>query len=418
MTVAILGAGILGSCTALELADRGHHVVLYERNAEPWSEASLHNEGKLHLGFVYAADPTFRTADRMLRGAARFLETLARWVPGEALQAARAPAFDYVVHRDTMIPVDGIERHFARVASAMAEQASGQPEFTPVDPTRPSWRRISEAELQSRYSPELVLAAYETNEIAVDPWTIAPAVRQALRSHPRVELRPGTRVLQAVDAPQGRFDVVVQGDGEGVERRDQGFRAVVNALWTNRPITDRRYGLAPGDPWYTRFKLGVNLLLREPPPSLPGFTVLLGPFGDVVPYRTGRVYMSWYPDCMIGTSIAVEDISWDAVMASVDQDRVRRRTVAALSRLCPALAALDGDHVDVVVNGGAIFALGATDIDDPASRLHERTAAQTTDRERYLSVDTSKFTLGPAMALETAARVDALVPRSTRAGLP
>ena len=54
MSIAIFGAGILGTCTALELADRGHRITV-ERNAEPLSEASLYNEGKLHLGFVYAA---------------------------------------------------------------------------------------------------------------------------------------------------------------------------------------------------------------------------------------------------------------------------------------------------------------------------------------------------------------------------
>jgi glycine/D-amino acid oxidase-like deaminating enzyme len=35
MSIAIFGAGILGACTALELADRGHRLTLFERNAEP-----------------------------------------------------------------------------------------------------------------------------------------------------------------------------------------------------------------------------------------------------------------------------------------------------------------------------------------------------------------------------------------------
>ena len=52
MSIAIFGAGTLGTCTALELADRGHRITVFERNAEPLSEASLYNEGKLHLGFV------------------------------------------------------------------------------------------------------------------------------------------------------------------------------------------------------------------------------------------------------------------------------------------------------------------------------------------------------------------------------
>ena len=58
MSIAIFGGGILGTCTTLELADRGLRLTVFERNAEPLSEASLYNEGKLHLGVVYAADPS------------------------------------------------------------------------------------------------------------------------------------------------------------------------------------------------------------------------------------------------------------------------------------------------------------------------------------------------------------------------
>ena len=52
MAIAILGGGILGCCAALELADRGFEATLFERNVTLVSEASLYNEGKLHLGKV------------------------------------------------------------------------------------------------------------------------------------------------------------------------------------------------------------------------------------------------------------------------------------------------------------------------------------------------------------------------------
>src|SRR5688500_20318728 len=108
MTVAMFGAGIRGSCTALELADRGFQGVLFERNAEPMSEASLYNEGKLHLGFVYAADRSFRTAERMIRDAVRAMTLLERWVPRSVLRLLPCAPFDYGVHRETLIAVPDI----------------------------------------------------------------------------------------------------------------------------------------------------------------------------------------------------------------------------------------------------------------------------------------------------------------------
>ena len=54
MPIAVLGAGLQGACIALELARRGHEVDLIDQDVQPLNRASLRNEGKIHLGFVYA----------------------------------------------------------------------------------------------------------------------------------------------------------------------------------------------------------------------------------------------------------------------------------------------------------------------------------------------------------------------------
>ena len=60
-SVAVLGGGIMGSSVALHLARMGAHATVLEREAKPFMGASRWNEGKIHLGFLYAADPTLRT---------------------------------------------------------------------------------------------------------------------------------------------------------------------------------------------------------------------------------------------------------------------------------------------------------------------------------------------------------------------
>ena len=74
--IGVLGAGIQGSCVALELARRGYRVDLLDKNELAVSQASLQNEGKIHLGFVYASDSSLRTASRMLEGSRRFASLL------------------------------------------------------------------------------------------------------------------------------------------------------------------------------------------------------------------------------------------------------------------------------------------------------------------------------------------------------
>ena len=49
--VAVVGAGVVGSATALALARRGVSVALLEAQAEPGLGASGTNSGILHTGF-------------------------------------------------------------------------------------------------------------------------------------------------------------------------------------------------------------------------------------------------------------------------------------------------------------------------------------------------------------------------------
>jgi hypothetical protein len=282
-----------------------------------------------------------------------------------------------------------------------------RPVVGPLDPSRPIWRRLTEEELATRYNPAVVEATYETCEIAVDTWAVANHLRPALRAHPRIELITRSSVITAEDRAGGGFDIVFEAQGQ---HRAGPFDAVVNAVWANRPAIDQRYGLPPRAQWITRRKLGVNLLCTRAPDALPSVTVMLGPFGDIVAYRSGRVYLSWYPACMIGTTTGAEETDWNAVLRDVDFNTVRCETISALARICPAVGNLEAiAGGEIVVNGGSIFALGQTDIDDPGSQLHERWDTGIDVRGAYLSVDTSKFTLGPAMAVQTADRVMALV---------
>jgi len=407
ISVAILGAGILGSCTALELADRGFRVSLFERNAEPMCEASRFNEGKLHLGFVYAADPTFRTAERMISGSADFVKILSRWISRESLRAMRSRPFDYLVHRDSMVPPAAIESHFARVAEGLSASPTFASGDSPLDRSRPAWRRLNREQLAARYNPAEIDAAYETCEIALDSWAVADHLRAAVQRHPRIRLVAHARVISALDRAGGGLDVRFERDGL---QRAGPFDVVVNALWANRPAVDRRFGLAVARPAIVRHKLGVNLRHGHRVGGLPSFTIVLGPFGDMVDYGNGRVFLSWYPACLTGSTTDVRETDWRSILDSADTATVHRDTIAALVRICPAVRGLEPiGGSDVVVNGGAIFATGETGIEDPESQLHTRLDFGFEGRETYLSVDTAKYSLGPATAIRAANRACEIV---------
>lgn len=386
--IAILGGGLMGCCTALALADRGARVVIFERRATPMQEASRNTEAKLHLGFVYAADPSLRTARMMQRGAVAFRSLVGRWLGGAALDALLARPFVYAVHRDSQIPVEGIAAHLAKVRdlwTGPAEEAA--------------FRRLSPGELAAVYDPAEILAAFQTGELALDAHRLAQLLRDAVRDEPRIEIH-GDFDVTAVEGEAGAFRVRGQARGEGP------FAQVVNCLWANRVAVDVASGLAPPGAAMTRHKLGLWLRpganrVRD----LHSTTFVLGPFGDIVAWPDGSLYLSWYPACRVASTLRTDPTDWRILRAGIDAEVVAQATVSALARLCPGLPDVVRG-LEPVVDGGAIYALGETDIDDPRSRLHERSAVgPVTLRPGYHSVDTGKYTLAPLFAAELAARI-------------
>jgi hypothetical protein len=62
MLVGVLGGGLQGCCIALALAERKVRVTLFDKNDALLSRAADANEGKIHLGYMYAGDATLSTA--------------------------------------------------------------------------------------------------------------------------------------------------------------------------------------------------------------------------------------------------------------------------------------------------------------------------------------------------------------------
>jgi glycine/D-amino acid oxidase-like deaminating enzyme len=395
MRVAVLGAGLQGACVALELARRGVVVDLLDRADVPMTGASSHNEGKLHLGYIYANDPTRRTARTMIEGALEFGPLLRRWVGDAVDDVARSEPFVYLLHRDSLLGRTEVERHFADChAIAVALLDGREPDPFAGDPRIPP-RRLSDSERAARFDRSAVTAAYATAEVAVDPLSLAAVVRRTLAQTPGIEQRMATEVRAVTRLDDGAL--------VHTDRADDRYDHVVNALWGGRLAIDETAGLAAERPWLYRMKYFLRL---RPTTALPSTTILLGPFGDVVAYDDGSVFLSWYPAGRLGTSAALHPPDWPGELHGVEAKDVRAGVIAGLAELIPAVAALPAAALDESrVLGGVIYAHGHTDIDDPASVLHERHEIGPNSHGRYHTVNTGKMTMAPRFARLLAERI-------------
>lgn len=400
MRVAVLGGGLQGACVALELACAGVTVDIYDKNSQLITQASAQNEGKIHLGYVYANDGSCHTARTMIRGAVAFLPRLRRWLGSACEKIPISSPFHYVVHRDSLLSIAQVERHFQSVHALLKEELRGEtPDY--FGSLCGSPQRMSSAEVQSIYNPGFAQAVYRTAEIGIDPEALAALVRARVAAEPNLRTLAATEIT-AVNRADDNVTVRFVQAGQAAQAR---YDHVVNTLWDGRLAIDQTAGIAPPRPWLYRVKHYLRVTSNTPTGHLPSATIILGAFGDIVNY--GRAaYLSWYPAGMRGLSSALRPPAWPLVLDEVSARAVRQGIFSALAQLVPAVTAFNDDAAAACeVKAGIIFAWGQTDIDDPASGLHERHAIGPQSYGRYHTVDTGKLTMAPLYGKMVADRI-------------
>lgn len=395
MRVGILGGGMQGCCCALALAERGVDVTLFDRNSQLLSRTAVANEGKIHLGYMYANDPSYRTARMMMNGALAFAPFFARHleVTTDSLNVSQ-PA-SYVVHSDSQRSTEEVSGYLATVHTMIIEAAEGRPQDyfgRDLSQTPQPW---PSAKLESEFDCRVVSAAYESPEVAINPVVLAEALRQRINSDRRIKIRLAHEVLSVENVE--RPTVVVRDPSRLVVRRR--FDHVINALWDGRLAVDEGLGLRPVRPWLHRLKYGVGFYAPGHARKPPSATFVSGPLGEVVTYRDGLIYLTWYPTCLRGISSDVKPPEWPTYPNEPLHSDLLRDTLSSMAQFVISLRELVPEElVDVTVKGGVIVAWGETDIYDPNSELHRRYEIGITSNRRYHSVDPGKLTMAPYFA--------------------
>lgn len=413
--VGILGAGIMGCCLALALAQRGYRVDLLDMAAEPMTAASLHNEGKLHLGFVYAKDAARATHRLMLRGSLAFASILEK-LTGCHVEALIASApFHYFVPASSQLDMSAINQHFQEVeASLHAEMHATGNRYLGREVSR-YFARNSPAEHKQLFNSALTLGSFRTEEVSVSTLAVAQIIRQAIMHQPRIHFIGGTEVLAAERLNASEVNIVCS-DAEGVGNKR--YACVANCLWEDKVRVDQSAGIVEAAKWIWRYKTTIRLKVPSAANSLiPSATGILGAYGDVVNHHDGAFYLSWYPLCKLAQSTDGDARSLRRLTPPVDASTLATPTaqrafvhanIAALAAYIPAMHALtDPEHYQL--GGGIILAKGATDIDDPDSYLHQRAAIGPMAYGTYISIDTGKYCTAPLFALSAADMITKLL---------
>lgn len=386
--VAILGAGIMGAATALFLARRGVRVVIFDAEASPMNRASRWNEGKIHLGYLYAGDRSLETARRVLSGGLAF-KPLVESLIGGAIDAVVTSHDDtFLVHRNSVADVDSAAAYFDAVTRLVAEHPDRSQYLTPL--TAPAVSRLSATELDTLANPASILGGFRVPERSVSTTWVADHLAGALRADSLVEFRASTHVTGVARAEADRFRIETSAGDDGP------YDAVVNALWEGRLAVDASMGIPPPATWSHRYRVSAFVRTTRDV-DVPSVVVCTGPFGDVKNYDGRNFYVSWYPSGLLADSPLLSPPAPPDLDAAA-RERLAMSVIDQVSALLPRVREI-GEHLESCrLEGGWVYAAGNGSLADPASTLHRRDRVGVARDGNYLSVDTGKYSIAPWLA--------------------
>jgi len=388
--VAILGGGMFGACAALGLARRGQRVVLVEGAHDLLEGAGRWNEGKIHLGFLYAGDPSLSTATRLIPGGLAFPDSIERLIDDDISRFATVEDDLFLVHRKSVVDAAAYESYADRTAELIRE-FSKQPDAGKylADIRHATSRKLSARELAGVTSSDDVVAGFAVPERSVSTLAVADLLKAAVMNDPRIEVRLNAWVEGVRTRDDGRLDILCSGEGS---RDLEAFDVVVNGLWESRIAVDATVGIYPPAPWTHRFR--ATVYGHAPNASFRSAVICTGPFGGVNRYGDGRVYLSWYEAELLAEGNAIEPPRAEATLTEQRKADVAASTIRELTKFFPGVAEL----TDFEVHGGWVYAVGKGSLADRASTLHRRDKFGIVRDGGYISVDTAKYSLAPWIA--------------------
>lgn len=380
--IAVLGAGMLGSSLAILLARNGFRVTLFEGSDRPLNRAGRWNEGKIHLGYLYAADRSLNTARKLIPGGLAF-QSIVEGLIETSIEPHLTPGDEcFLIHGDSVVDPDSMFQ-YAKAVWAIAGgmgAAHAQPAL------------LSQHELAELSTNPQIVAGYRIPERSVDTNWLADRLAERVASDQLIELKCNCFVT-SLSREQGRWRIATEHGGF------DGFDAVINALWEGKSAIDEAAGLTSNQILTYRYR--VAIFLKVPNTSLKNVVITTGPFGDTKNYDGRNVYLSWYPAGLLLHSRQKHAPTAPVLHQDLERE-IRGRVVEELGQYFPAVTELSKTAEQLLVRGGWIVAPGEGVLSDPLSSLHRRDELGILQRDNYYSVDTSKYSVAPWLATKVA----------------
>jgi len=395
--IAVLGSGVMGSSVALFLARNSHQIDLFEQAAKPFTGASRYNEGKIHLGYLYGADPTLKTAKKLIPGGLAFPRLLRELIDVNIDQFVTAKDDLYLIHRSSVADSQQSLQVATQVSALLSQHPESNEYFVPLK--NAAAKPLAQSWLQNNCDTDHIVSGFSVPERSISTQPIADAFVNALNATSNISLYCNHRVIQVKSQTKEKWFIeTAQADGSTSVHGP--YDAVINALWEGREKVDQTLRLPPPSTCTHRYRMSLFAKTRVPV-DVSSAVVAVGPFGDIKNYNGTDLYLSWYD-----TGLQAE--SEELVPPPTPELSPEQKTVIAsdsikhLGKLIPAVHELENSIETLEVRGGWVYAAGRGSLDRRDSQLHRRDRIGVRYSGSYISVDTGKYSIAPWLARKIA----------------
>lgn len=252
-SVAVIGGGIFGVLTALEIADQGYPVTLYEKNADILQGASLVNQCRVHMGYHYPRDD--KTAKDSLRAK-------------DSFEKLFGPAIVKEMRNYYMVAKEG---SFTTPEAYLAFcKRIGLP-YTEEWPHR------------TRIAKDKIALSVRVPENIFDANRIRSILHTRVKATPNLTLHTNATVTRA-SREKKRFAIEW---GIGNVSSQESYAAIVNATYSGINTIHKSAGFTLSEYQYELCEMPVA---RTPWKGV-GWSIIDGPFFGVMPFGFSQEYL-------------------------------------------------------------------------------------------------------------------------------
>lgn len=381
----------MGCCTALMLARKGIDVTLVDAAAEPFQGASRWNEGKIHLGYLYAADRGFRSARHFLSGSLSFRPLVEQLLESSIEPTIGQRSDIFLCHRDSVVDVQSQWAYLQAVDKLVGEHPDAANYL--LDSRHCQSSKIATKEIGNLTNHEDIIGGFNVPEHSVSTNTIADMFVNALNNEPRINQVMNCRVTSVCSTNSHGHESwkIVDSTGESGN-----FDILINALWEGKLAIDKSAGLELPFEWSHRYRRALFIQTSKLL-DVPSTIITTGAFGDIKNYDGHEFYLSWYPSGLsaYGTGICPPAVPR---LDSTERDQLVSKIFSNLADYLPKVRRIQKYLDTCRLEGGWVFAAGRGELSSPKSTLHRRDEFGISQLGGYFSVDTGKYGSAPWLA--------------------